>query len=163
MLRGADAIVYCHDASAPPDALLDVRARGRRGRHREAGAAAGDEARRIGHRWGEALERLRAAAPDLRVVGVSVLDDERLDALRDEVWNLTGLIRVFTRRPGSSEADPLAVRDGATVEDVAAALHGELAEAAAGARIWGDSVRFAGQRVGRDHLVADGDIVEVIA
>ena len=97
------------------------------------------------------------------MIGVSVLDDERLDALRDEIWNLTGLIRVFTRRPGSGEADPLALRAGATVEDVAAALHGELAEGAVGGRIWGDSVRFAGQRVGRDHPVADGDVVEVIA
>jgi small GTP-binding protein len=162
VMRGADAIVYCHDASAPVDALLDVRA--------EVAAAgiakpsllvatkmddAGDDERPV-------LERLRTSAPGLLVIGVSVLDDERLDALRNEIWNLTGLIRVFTRRPGSSEADPLALRAGSTVEDVAAALHGELAEAAAGARIWGESVRFAGQRVGRDHVVGDGDVVEVM-
>jgi small GTP-binding protein len=162
VLRGADAIVYCHEASATLDALLDVRAEV---------AAAGIEKPSLllatkldepGIDGDETLARLRLAAPDLRVVGVSVLDDERLDALRDEIWNLTGLIRVFTRRPGSGEADPLALRVGATVEDVAAALHGELAEAAVGARIWGDSVRFAGQRVGRDHPVADGDVVEVI-
>jgi len=162
VLRGADAIVYCHEASATLVALLDVRAEV---------AAAGIEKPSLllatkldepGIDGDETLARLRLAAPDLRVVGVSVLDDERLDALRDEIWNLTGLIRVFTRRPGSGEADPLALRVGATVEDVAAALHGELAEAAVGARIWGDSVRFAGQRVGRDHPVADGDVVEVI-
>jgi ribosome-interacting GTPase 1 len=163
VLRGADAIVYCHEASATLDALLDVRAEV---------AAAGIEKPSLllatkldepGIDGDETLARLRLAAPDLRVVGVSVLDDERLDVLRDEIWNLTGLIRVFTRRPGSGEADPLALRVGATVEDVAAALHGELAEAAVGARIWGDSVRFAGQRVGRDHPVADGDVVEVIS
>jgi small GTP-binding protein len=162
VLRGADAIVYCHDASAPPDALLDVRAEV---------AAAGIEKPALllatkldepGLDEEQALERLRAAAPDLRVVGVSVLDDERLDAIREEIWDLTGLIRVFTRRPGSAEADPLAVHAGATVEDVAAALHGELAEASVGARVWGDSVRFAGQRVGRDHEVADGDVIEVL-
>jgi small GTP-binding protein len=162
VLRGADAIVYCHDASAPPDALLDVLAEV---------AAAGIEKPALllatkldepGLDEERALECLRAAAPDLRVVGVSVLDDERLDAIREEIWDLTGLIRVFTRRPGSAEADPLAVHAGATVEDVAAALHGELAEASVGARVWGDSVRFAGQRVGRDHKVADGDVVEVL-
>jgi small GTP-binding protein len=162
VLRGADAIVYCHEAPATLDALEDVRAEV---------AAAGIEKPSLllatkldepGIDGDETLARLRSAAPGLPVIGVSILDDERLDALRDEIWNLTGLIRVFTRRPGSGEADPLALRVGATVQDVAAALHGELAEAAVGARIWGDSVRFAGQRVGRDHPVADGDVVEVI-
>jgi ribosome-interacting GTPase 1 len=32
-----------------------------------------------------------------------------------------------------------------------------------GARIWGPSARFEGQRVGREHDVADGDVVEVLA
>jgi len=162
VLRGADAIVYCHDASAPPDAFEDVRAEV---------AAAGIEKPSLlvatklddaGAGEREVLERLRSAAPGLPVIGVSVLDDERLDALRDEIWNLTGLIRVFTRRPGSGETDPLALHVHATVQDVAASLHGELADATVGARIWGDSVRFAGQRVGRDHRVADGDVVEVL-
>jgi small GTP-binding protein len=162
VLRGADAIVYCHDASAPPGALVDVRAEV---------AAAGIEKPALllatkldepGVNEDEALDGLRAAAPDLHVLGVSVLDDERLDALRDAIWNLTGLIRVFTRRPGQKDADPMALHVGATVEDVAAGLHGELAEAAAGARLWGDSVRFPGQRVGRDHAVADGDVVEIL-
>src|SRR5947207_5893548 len=103
VLRGADAIVYCHEASAPLDALLDVR--------REV-AAAGIEKPSllvatkiddVGDDGHAVLERLRSAAPDLPVVGVSVLDDERLDALREEIWTLTGLIRVFTRRPGSDE------------------------------------------------------------
>jgi small GTP-binding protein len=162
VLRGADAIVYCHDASAPPDALLEVRA--------EVGAAGIDKPALLlatklddaGLEEERALARLRAAVPGLRAIGVSVLDDVRLDALRDEIWNLTGLIRVFTRRRGQDEADPMALHVGATIEDVAAALHGELAEAAVGARVWGDSVRFPGQRVGRDHAVADGDVIEVL-
>jgi small GTP-binding protein len=162
VLRGADAIVYCHEASAPVGALEDVLAEV---------AAAGIEKPALllatkldepGPNADEALDRLRAAAPDLRVLGISVLDDERLDALRDEIWNLTGLIRVFTRRPGQEDADPMALHVGATVEDVAAALHRELGESSVGARVWGDSVRFAGQRVGRDHAVADGDVVEIL-
>jgi ribosome-interacting GTPase 1 len=31
-----------------------------------------------------------------------------------------------------------------------------------GARLWGPSARFDGQRVGRDHVVADGDVVEIL-
>ena len=47
--------------------------------------------------------------------------------------------------------------------DAADAVHHELADACTGARVWGPSARFDGQRVGRDHEVADGDVVEVLA
>ena len=51
---------------------------------------------------------------------------------------------------------------GATVADVADRVHHELGATATGARVWGPSARFDGQRVGRDHVVQDGDTVEVL-
>ena len=87
----------------------------------------------------------------------------RSTAFRDEVWRLTGLIRVRLRANGSTDDEPLALHPPATVVDVADAVHHELADACAGARVWGPSARFDGQRVGRDHVVADGDVVEVLA
>jgi hypothetical protein len=95
-------------------------------------------------------------------VGVSVLDDESLDRLRDELWRLTGLIRIFLRRPGDEEAEPTALRPGATVVDAAATVHHELADACTGARVWGPSAKFDGQRVGVAHVLADGDLVEIV-
>jgi hypothetical protein len=41
--------------------------------------------------------------------------------------------------------------------------HKALAAASTVARIWGPSGRFDGQRVGRGHLVAEGDVVEVLS
>ncbi|MBD0339312.1 MAG: TGS domain-containing protein [Thermoleophilia bacterium] len=41
--------------------------------------------------------------------------------------------------------------------DVAREIHHALASGCRGGRVWGESTRFAGQRVGRDHVVADGD------
>ena len=160
VLRGADAVVWCHDVTASLEPFEAARA--------EVAAAGIDRpallaATKLDEADAGALEALRRAVPDLPVVGVSVLDDESLEGFRDEVWKLTGLVRVFTRRHGSEEADPLAVKAGATVADVAEALHGELGAACQGAHIWGSSVRFPGQRVGRDHLVAEDDTVEVIA
>ena len=38
----------------------------------------------------------------------------------------------------------------------------ELAARLSGARVWGPSARFDGQRVGRDHEVLDGDVVEIL-
>jgi ribosome-interacting GTPase 1 len=159
VLRGADAMVLCHDASAPVDALTTIRSEL---------AAAG-----IDHRAIVALTKLDEAEPGaveriaresgLPVVGVSVLDDESLDRFREGIWRLTGLIRVFLRRPGDVEATPAALAPDATVADAAGTVHHELADACTGARVWGPSARFNGQRVGPAHRLAEGDLVEVLA
>jgi ribosome-interacting GTPase 1 len=109
------------------------------------------------------LARVARAVPDLEVITVSVLDDDSLDSFRAAVWRLTGLIRVFLRRPGEDDAEPVALRPPATVLDAADEIHHELAAACRGARIWGRSARFDGQRVGRAHPLADGDVVEIVA
>lgn len=89
---------------------------------------------------------------------MSVLDDASLERLREAVWTLTGLIRVYLRDGG----DPVALHPPATVLDVARTIHHDLASAMTGARVWGPSARFEGQRVGVAHEVADGDSVEVL-
>lgn len=159
VLRGADAIVYCHDASAAPDSLLAVQ--------REV-EAAGIElpailaATKMDDAPEGAIARLEESVPELPIVPVSVLDDASLDALKDTVWNLTGLIRVYLGRGGEPEGAPLALPDGVSVGEVAAAIHKDLAATCRGARVWGPSARFPGQQVGRAHRVLDGDTVEVL-
>jgi uncharacterized protein len=147
VLRGADGIVLCHDA-AQPGSLDAV--------HAELELAAIEKPTLV-----VATKTDETPAPD-GTLGVSVLDEESLDALRDAVWDLTGLIRVFLRRPGHDEAEPQPLRPPATVLDVARTIHHEVGAACTGARIWGASARFDGQRVGRDHVVADGDTIEVL-
>lgn len=159
VLRGADAIVYCHDAGAPLDGLLQVRA--------EVAAAGIDlpailAATKTDDAPPGALERLRDKVPDLKVLGVSVLDDESLEKLKEEVWKLTGLIRVYLRHDGQTETEPVPLDPGATVLDVAVSIHKDVAASFRGARVWGPSARFPGQQVGRAHCVLDGDTVEVL-
>ena len=48
------------------------------------------------------------------------------------------------------------------VVDVANTIHHDLAARCTGARVWGPSARFPGQRVGRDHALGDGDTVEIL-
>ena len=159
VLRGADAIVYCHDASAPLQALLDVRAEV---------AAAGIlvpallAATKMDEAPEAALAAVRQAVPDLPAIGVSLLDDASLEALKEGAWRLTGLIRIRLRHEDEVADEPVALAPGATVADVAAAVHRELGATLRGARVWGPSARFDGQRVGRDHEVREGDVVEVL-
>lgn len=160
VLRGADAIVFCLEANASLGALKAVRAEvAAAGIERPSLLAATkmDEADEAG------VERLRREFSDMEVVPISIIDDASLDALKDACWRLTGLIRVFPRHRGVVEDEPLALRAGSTVLDVARAIHKDLAAAFKAALVWGPSARFAGQRVGRDHEVRDEDIVEILA
>lgn len=147
VLRGADAIVLCHDA-ADPASLGMIQA--------ELEHAGIDKPSLV-----VATKTDETPAPR-GTLGVSILDDATLEALRAAVWELTRLIRVFVRRPGEEAAEPQALHPPATVVDVARTIHHELADTCVGARIWGPSARFDAQRVGRDHVVADGDVIEVL-
>lgn len=148
VLRGADGIVLCHDASRPHDELDVIR--------RELALAEIELPTLV-----VATKVDEALAPE-GSLGVSVLDEESLELLRDAIWELTGLIRVFLRKPGDAEGEPFALEPPATVADVAHTIHHDVAEACRGARIWGPSARFGGQRVGREHVVADGDTIEIL-
>ena len=159
VLRSADAIIYCARVDGDPADLLAVRAEvDLAGIVKPAFLAAtrADEAR------AGALERVAAAFPDLEVVPVSVIDEASLDAFRAAAWRLTGLIRVRLRTGGHTEDEPVALSPGSTVADVADWVHHDLAASFSGARVWGPSARFDGQRVGRDHTVEDGDAVEIL-
>ena len=147
VLRGADAILFCHDASAPVDELRAVMAEIER--PAVIAATKGDEAD------GAAL---RAAFPELRVVEVSVLDDASVERLRETIWQLTGLMRVYLR----DDEHPVALQPPATVLDVADSIHHDLGARCTGARVWGPSARFDGQQVGRGHELTDGDMVEIL-
>jgi small GTP-binding protein len=160
VLRTVDAIVYCARAGADPGELrtvLDEVAAADIDKPAVLAATRADEA------GDDAIGRLAAEFPELRVIPVSVLDEVSLDTFRAAVWELTGLLRVRLRKDGATDPEPLALEPGATVADVADAVHHDLGAAAVGGRVWGPSARFAGQRVGRDHAVADGDVVEVLA
>jgi small GTP-binding protein len=149
VLRNADAILWCHACDRPLDELETIRAEV---------AAAGIELPGL-----LAATKCDEAPPPqhsgLRVLPVSVLDDASLDRLRDELWALTGLVRVHLRDGG----DPVALQPPATVLDVADTIHHELREHCTGARIWGPSARFPGQQVGREYELGDGDTVEILS
>ena len=157
VLRSADAIVYCVRATGDAAELEAVRT--------EVAAAGIDKPAFLAATQADeappgAIDRLAATFLGLAVVPVSVLDEPSLDAFRDAVWALTGLIRVWLRKDGTTDEEPLALDPASTVADVANSIHHDLASNFSGARVWGPSARFEGQRVGREHQVSDGDVVD---
>src|SRR5262249_10218284 len=152
VLRDADAIVLCQAVNMPFAELATVRGELE---------AAGIEKRtliavtKLDEADESPVDEIARTA-GLPAIGVSVLDDHSLDRFRAQLWDLTGLIRVWLR--GEAQA----LRPGATVVDAAQAVHHELAKSCTGARVTGPSAKFDAQRVGRDHALADGDIVEIL-
>jgi uncharacterized protein len=159
VLRNADAAIYCQEARGSVDDLSVIR-----GEVRAAGIKLPSfiAATKFDDAEVSDIDRLRIAFPGQAIIGVSVLDDESLEQLKDAAWGLTGLIRIRLRHNGDVDSEPLAMPSGSTVLDVAREVHKELADSFRTARVWGDSAHFEGQRVGRDHQVLEGDIVEIV-
>jgi ribosome-interacting GTPase 1 len=75
-----------------------------------------------------------------------------------------GIVRVYTKLPGkhADHQRPFTLRRGQKVRDVAHLVHKDLERTLRYARITGHS-GFEGQQVGPDHVLQDGDVVELHA
>jgi ribosome-interacting GTPase 1 len=108
----------------------------------------------------EALHELYA---DLPAVAVSAAGTG-LEALRRKVFEMLDIIRVYTKAPGAKPdmTDPIILEKGSTLEAAAASVHKDFAAKLKYARIWG-SGKHDGIMVRRDHVLQDGDIIELHA
>jgi ribosome-interacting GTPase 1 len=72
------------------------------------------------------------------------------------------VLRIYTKVPGQKADlnEPYIVRAGMNVLELADTVHRDLAEKFKFARIWGKKT-FEGQRVGKDYILEDEDIVEL--
>jgi ribosome-interacting GTPase 1 len=86
----------------------------------------------------------------------------RLDELKLKIFRLLDVMRVYTKEPGGKPdmTDPIILERGSTLEMAAASIHKSFAQRMKYARIWG-SGKFDGVAVKRDHVLQDGDIIEL--
>ena len=96
------------------------------------------------------------------LVAVSVRTGRNLEQLKQVVVDRLEIIRVYAKPPGKKpDLDmPFVLPRGSTVDDLAGKVHKDFLEKLKAARVWG-SGSFDGQMVGRDHVLADGDVVEL--
>jgi ribosome-interacting GTPase 1 len=93
---------------------------------------------------------------------VSTQTAEGLDKFAELMFRMLNIIRVYAKPPGKP-ADmeaPFTLPAGATIQDMAAVIHRELAEKLKSARIWGTDV-YPGQSVHLTHVLHDKDVVEL--
>ncbi|TMQ67985.1 MAG: TGS domain-containing protein [Candidatus Eisenbacteria bacterium] len=85
-----------------------------------------------------------------------------LEDLKQALFAELCRVRIYAKEPGKKpdRQRPFVLSSGATVHDLAKAVHKDVAERLKFARIWG-AARFDGQQVDRDHVLSDRDVVEL--
>ncbi len=101
--------------------------------------------------------------PDFDEISISFLDTNEIEDLKDKIWKHLNLIKVYTKEPGKKvkKDEPLCLKKGSTIEDLAVYIHKDFIKKFRFARIWGSSAKFSSQRVGLKHKLEDDDIVEL--
>ena len=77
------------------------------------------------------------------------------------LYKFFDFVRIYTKAPGKeAQMDrPIVFQRGASVLDAAREIHKDFAESLRYARVWGKKT-FDGQRVQRDYILDEGDIIE---
>ena len=108
----------------------------------------------------EVLEELSGV--DFPTLAVSATTGDGLENLGAWLFDHLGVVRVYTKIPGKEPdmSKPFTIRHGDTVLHVAEQVHRDVARDLRFARVWG-AESFEGQQVGRDHVLIDGDVIEL--
>lgn len=98
------------------------------------------------------------------LIPVSAATGRNLDAFKRAVFERLEIVRVYSKPPGKDPNfdAPFVMRRGGTLQDFAAKVHKDFVDSLRSARVWGAGV-YDGQQVGRDHVLSDGDVVELKA
>ena len=93
---------------------------------------------------------------------ISARDGTGLGDVGRQIFDALQIVRIYTKAPGrdAEMTRPLVLPRGSSVMDAALSLHREWRDRLKYAVLWG-SGKFAGQKVGRDYVLADGDILEL--
>ncbi len=108
------------------------------------------------------IEILRELYSDrFAIIPVSCIAGTSLDRLKEHVFDILQIMRVYTRTPGHDVdyTDPIVLPIGSTVEDAALSIHKDFARKLKFAKVWGEG-KFDGQRVTSKYVLSDKDVVE---
>jgi ribosome-interacting GTPase 1 len=99
---------------------------------------------------------------DWPMVPVAATNGRNLERLKRAVFERLDLIRVYSKPPGEEPdlSAPFVLEKGSTVGEFAGKVHRDFFDNLKTARMWGSGV-YDGQMVGRDHVLEDGDVVEL--
>ncbi len=108
------------------------------------------------------LEFLREFYKDkFPIFSFSAATKENLSDLKKTIYDLLGIIRVYTKEPSKKPdySEPIILKKGGKLLDAALSIHKDFARELKYARIWGKE-KYDGQMVQKDYPLQDEDVVE---
>jgi len=100
--------------------------------------------------------------PGFSAIPVSARRGEGLEHLKKKLFSILHVIRVYSKIPGKKVGfeEPFTLKKGSSVMGLARAVHKDFAHNLRFARIWSEN-KYQGQKVNRDHILEDEDIIEL--
>lgn len=83
----------------------------------------------------------------------------------ENIWDYTNMLRIYTKPKGHvpDYNSPVVLHANApSVEMFCERIHKQLLSQFKYAWVWGSSVRHQPQKCGKDHILADEDVVQII-
>jgi len=178
LIRNADALLLMADLTEDPIFQMEVLREGLRGMKINIGGKGTDPSLEEG--WASqktllvgnkcdvknAMEGYQAFQNRFRdifsILPISAKEGMNCEELKKEIYQILDIIRVYTKAPGGEPdlTEPVILKKGSTVGDVALSIHKDFVAKLRYARIWG-SGKFDGQMVKRDYRVSEGDVIEL--
>lgn len=92
----------------------------------------------------------------------SALNQGDIASLRNKIVKLLNIVRIYSKRPGHPPEmeKPFILSNGKTLKDLAEVVHKDFAKNLTFAKIWGEN-KFDGQRITKDYVLEDKDIIEL--
>ncbi|MFC1824640.1 GTPase [Thermodesulfobacteriota bacterium] len=98
----------------------------------------------------------------LPCIDISTFTERNLPAFIEKIYELAGIIRVYTKAPGKEHdlTAPFVLPKESSLEDLAGKIHKDFINELRFAKIWGKTV-FDGRMVQKDYILQEGDVVEM--
>eukprot|EP00389_Voromonas_pontica_P000589 GDKH01000864.1.p1 GENE.GDKH01000864.1~~GDKH01000864.1.p1 ORF type:complete len:368 (-),score=72.94 GDKH01000864.1:204-1307(-) len=111
------------------------------------------------------IEELDVISRVPHYVPCSAHHEWNLDGLIEKMWQYMDLIRIYTKPKGEIpdyESPVILKRGSSRVEDFCVRIHKSLLVDFKHALCWGKSVKHNPQKVGKEHVLQDEDVVQII-
>lgn len=98
-------------------------------------------------------------------VPISAGHEWNMDELLDKIWEMCHMIRIYTKPKGQipDYNEPVILHStNPTIAEFCNRLHKTLLKEFKYAIVWGRSVKFQPQKVGKDHKLCDEDVVQIV-
>jgi len=99
-----------------------------------------------------------------KVCAISAVSGSNLDELREQIFSLLKLIRIYMKPVGKRPdyMQPMILKEGQNVREACRHIHRDFHRKFRYATVWGRSAKHAGQKVGLEHVLQDEDVLTVV-